>query len=95
MSYYQRSYYSFTDHGLQRCKERLKLQDLDDYQVHNEVFRLIKESTHKFETRQHIYIAAGNTRNYFVIDKFNNVIITCTPISAEKQMKLEMYDDYY
>jgi len=95
MSYYQRSHYTFTAHGLQRCKERLKLQGLDDYQVHSEVLKLIKASTHNFEAGQYLYIAAGNTRNYFVIDKLNNVIITCTPVSAEKQMKLETRDDYY
>ena len=89
MSYYQKDNHVFSYHGLQRCKERLGLKDIDDFQVHQEVMKLIRNSSHFFETKNEIYIAAGNTKQlYFVINKTNNLIITCTKISVEKQLTL-------
>jgi hypothetical protein len=89
MSYYSQQRYNFSTHGLQRCRQRLKLKDKKEYEVKEKVYQLIKESIFQFETNRDLYISAGkNTKLYFVINKENNLIITCSPISIEKQMQL-------
>ncbi|ATG97383.1 hypothetical protein [Mesoplasma lactucae] len=89
MSYYQRNSFHFTDHGLQRCRERLNLQGKDEWEVRDEVNRLMKESVHSFETKKDLYVSVGKSRTkYFVINKAGQCIITVTNVSAEKQLSL-------
>jgi len=88
MSYYYKSEYNFSDHALQRCKERLNMKNQSDSVVKKRVNELIKKSIRSFETKKEIYISAGNSDLFFVINKENNLIITCTKISVEKQLTL-------
>ncbi|ATZ16359.1 hypothetical protein JN01_0600 [Entomoplasma freundtii] len=92
MSYYFKHSYGFTDHGLQRCRERLKLTGLPDYEVKEKIMDLIKNSNYSFESKYDLYIRAGSKGQlYFVISKDSNVIITCSPVSPEKQLSLMDY----
>lgn len=93
MSYYYKHDYNFSYHGLQRCKERLRLKDVEDFKVKEIVMTLIKQSTHSFETNNEIYIKAGKSHNYFIINKTSNLIITCTQVSIEKQFSLMNNED--
>jgi len=95
MSYYLKSKYNFSTHGLERCKERLKMKNEPEYKVKEKVYDLIKKSIHSFEDNGTIHIAAGNSDLYFVINKANNLIITCTKISVSKQMELFDNDEDY
>ncbi|AVP49128.1 hypothetical protein [Williamsoniiplasma luminosum] len=88
MSYYYKHNYSFSYHGMQRVKERLNMKDVEDFKVKDEVMRLIKLSNSQFETRYDLYISAGNSQLYFVINKESNLIVTCTKVSVEKQLEL-------
>lgn len=95
MSYYYNFPYEFTDHAIARCRERLKLETADDILVRQKIIELIKKSNYQFETRDTLYIRAKNSGNlFFVIKKVDLTIITCTPVSVEKQMKLSLNDDY-
>lgn len=85
MSYYYKHNYQFSAHGIQRCRERLNLKGKDDFEVRDTVIKLIKKSNHSFETSRDLYLSAGNSNIYFVINKESNLIITATPVSAEKQ----------
>lgn len=94
MSYYFSFPYQFTSHGLSRCRERLKLGIIDDVLVKEKVIDLINKSKFQFETKNTLYIESGFQANlFFVINKVDNTIITCTPISIEKQMNLTFSDD--
>ncbi|AEM68812.1 hypothetical protein [Mycoplasma putrefaciens] len=88
MSYYYKHNFSFTYHGLQRAKERLKLQDKQDYEVKELCLKHIQSSTKSFESGSVLYISASNTNIFFVIDKKANLIITVTEISPAKQLKI-------
>ncbi|MCL8211173.1 hypothetical protein LD125_00323 [Mesoplasma sp. JKS002658] len=90
MSYYQQaSNFEYSDHGLQRVKERLKMKDKTDWEVREEVRRLVNLSTHGFEDNHYYYVGVGKSKDmFFVFSKDENVLITCTKISVEKQMKL-------
>ncbi|ATZ17325.1 hypothetical protein ELUMI_v1c06030 [Williamsoniiplasma luminosum] len=88
MSYYYKHNYSFSYHGMQRVKERLNMKGVEDFKVKDEVMRLIKLSNSQFETRYDLYISAGNSQLYFVINKESNLIVTCTKVSVEKQLEL-------
>ncbi|MDP4040762.1 hypothetical protein [Mycoplasma mycoides] len=88
MSYYYRHNFSFSYHGLQRAKERLKLKDKKDYEVKEICLEHIRNSTKSFMSGNEIYISASNTNIFFVVNKQNNLIITVTEISAEKQLRM-------
>ena len=90
MSYYQQANnFEYSDHGLQRVKERLKMKDKNDWEVREEVRRLIRLSTYSFEDNHYDYVSVGKSRDmFFVFSKDEHVLITCTKISVEKQMKL-------
>ncbi|PPE05147.1 hypothetical protein [Williamsoniiplasma lucivorax] len=88
MSYYYKHDYNFSYHGMQRVKQRLNMKDVEDFKVKDEVIKLIKFSTNQFETEKELYISAGNTQLFFVINKQSNLIVTCTKVSVERQWKL-------
>ncbi|WP_027063227.1 hypothetical protein [Mesoplasma seiffertii] len=88
MSFYYKHNYVFSDHGLQRCRERLNLKSAPDYEVKEAVIKHIQNSTRSFEAGNEIYISASNTQIYFIIDRRSNLIITATKISAEKQLSI-------
>ncbi|UWD35279.1 hypothetical protein NX779_01420 [Mycoplasma cottewii] len=88
MSYYYRHNFSFSYHGLQRAKERLKLKDKKDYEVKEICLDHIRNSTKSFHDSRYNYISASNTNIYFVVEKNSNLIVTVTEISAEKQWKM-------
>ncbi|ATZ18763.1 hypothetical protein ESOMN_v1c03810 [Williamsoniiplasma somnilux] len=94
MGYYFKHDYNFSYHGIQRCKERLNLKDKTDFEVKDEVMKLIKKSTKSFETEYEIYLSAGNTDLYFVINKSSKLIITATNISVEKQLRMISKGNY-
>ncbi|AGR42162.1 hypothetical protein [Spiroplasma diminutum] len=88
MSYYYKHEYGFSTHSIQRIRQRLKLADEEEFKLKDKILKMIEKSTLSFETSKHIYIKTSKTDIYFVIDKFQKVIITATPISAAKQLWL-------
>lgn len=88
MGYYYKHEYIFSCHGLQRCKERLKLKNLEDCKVKEKVLFFIKNSPLMFETKNDWYFQVQNTSFYIVVRKDNKLIITCSKVSVERQMSL-------
>lgn len=94
MAYYYSYPYEFTDHGIQRCRERLKLGTMDELLVKQKVIELINKSNYQFEAQGTLYIRAPQSGNlFFVINKADRLIITCAPVSIEKQMNLSLKED--
>lgn len=93
MSYYYSFPYEFTSHALTRCRERLKLGAMDDFLLRQKAIELIKNSNFQFETENNLYIRVVEKNNiFFVVSKRERVIITCAPISVEKQFSLSLND---
>ncbi|WP_342276652.1 hypothetical protein [Spiroplasma endosymbiont of Nebria brevicollis] len=88
MSYYYRNPYQFSYHGVARIRTRLKLQDLTDMQVREHCLKLISESHNIEETRSYKYIRVNKTNLYFVIKKDTNLILTISPMSPTKLLKV-------
>lgn len=94
MGYYYSYPYEFSSHALVRCRERLNLRELDDFLVRQKAFELIKNSNFQFETENNLYIRVVEKNNiFFVVNKRDRVIITCSPISVEKQFSLILSDN--
>ncbi len=88
MGYYFKHTYNFSDHGMQRCRERLKMKNNPEYEVKEKVMELISNSDSSFETKSDLYIKVPKSEFYFVINKASNTIITITKVSIEKQWRL-------
>ncbi|WP_338973067.1 hypothetical protein [Spiroplasma endosymbiont of Panorpa germanica] len=88
MSYYFKHNYVFSDHGLQRACERLKLNRENTFEAKEHCMKLIDKSTYEFETSNHIYIKIAKTELFFVVNKTNNLIITVTQMSVSKQLEV-------
>jgi len=49
----------------------------------------VKLSTYSFEDGYYDYVSVGKSKDmFFVFSKNEHILITCTKISVEKQMKL-------
>ncbi|QGS51956.1 hypothetical protein [Spiroplasma tabanidicola] len=94
MSYYYRHEFKFSDHGLQRIKQRLNLSESNEWEIKEKVLDMIENSTRNFETNDTIYIYTGKGNIFFVIAKREKLIITTTPISPERELKLINRDIY-
>ena len=95
MSYYYSFPYEFSTHALMRCRERLNLKGADDFLVREKTLSLVKRSNFQFETPSHIYIRVVEKNNLFlVVGKIDRVVVTCSPISVEKQMSLSLDDSW-
>ncbi|QBQ07716.1 hypothetical protein SGLAD_v1c05170 [Spiroplasma gladiatoris] len=94
MSYYYRHEFQFSDHAIKRIKQRLNLSGKDIWELKEQVLDLIENSTRCFETSKTIYIHTGKGNIFFVINKINKLIITTTPISAQKELELVSYDSW-
>ncbi|QEH61890.1 hypothetical protein SCHIN_v1c06930 [Spiroplasma chinense] len=88
MGYYYRHEFKFSDHALQRIRQRLNLGNEEEYLLKEKVLTMIEKSTQMFETSNHIYIHTRKNDIYFVIKKPEKLIVTATPISATKQLYL-------
>ncbi|WP_339020218.1 hypothetical protein [Spiroplasma endosymbiont of Atherix ibis] len=88
MSYYYKHEYNFSTHSIQRIRQRLNLENEEEFKLKEKILKLIGKSTYSFETSRNIYISTPKKDIYFVIDRVNKLIITATPISPEKQMWL-------
>lgn len=84
MSYYFKSYYSFSDHALARAKERLKLKHLSDLEITNYCLKLIESSHEIHETKNYSYINVNQTNLFFVLSKNENLIITLSPFKPDR-----------
>ncbi len=84
MSYYFKSKYQFSDHGLLRIKERLNLKEINDLELKNYCIKLIEASHEIYDAKDEQYIKINGKNLYFVIKKDNNLIITLTPMKPEK-----------
>lgn len=84
MSYYARSKYQFSEHGLLRIKDRLKLKTISDSELKNYCIKLIEASHEVYDAEDYWYVKVNGKNLYFVIKKNNNLIITLTPIKPEK-----------
>ncbi|AHI53891.1 hypothetical protein SSABA_v1c04840 [Spiroplasma sabaudiense Ar-1343] len=88
MSYYFKHNYSFSDHGLQRASERLRLKDMDFFSVKEHCMKLIDNSLYQFETSRHIYIKVAKSELFFVVNKLNNLVVTVTKMSVSRQLEV-------
>ncbi|MCL8209681.1 hypothetical protein LT318_00229 [Spiroplasma sp. JKS002670] len=84
MSYYFKSKYQFSDHGLLRIKNRLKVKKMSDLELKSYCEELIDTSHEIDETKTFKYVKVNKTNLYFIINKIDNLIITLTPIKPEK-----------
>ncbi|MDQ7983116.1 MAG: hypothetical protein REH79_02715 [Spiroplasma sp.] len=84
MSYYFKKKYKFSDHGFVRIKNRLKLKDKSDLEIINYCLSLIELSHEVYETKTLKYVKVNQTDLYFIINKFDNLIITLSPIKPGK-----------
>ncbi|ARU91565.1 hypothetical protein SCLARK_00960 [Spiroplasma clarkii] len=88
MGYYYRHEFKFSDHSIQRIKQRLNLGNSEEYLLKEKVLDMIEKSTKCFETSTHLYIHTKKQDIYFVIKLPEKLIITATPISIAKQLQL-------
>ncbi len=92
MSFYNKSHYQFSNHAIQRIKERLTIPKDSELAVKNFVIRQIENSSYQFSGDKFLYvdISSGNKyRDFFiVIDKNTNLIITVTKMSGSKILSL-------
>lgn len=84
MSYYLKNKYNFSDHGLLRIKNRLKIKEINDLELRNYCSKLIESSYEIYETKTYKYVKINETDLYFIINKIDNLIITLTPIKPGK-----------
>ncbi|ATZ21497.1 hypothetical protein [Mesoplasma tabanidae] len=88
MSYYYKPSMGYSVHALQRAKERLKLQNKQDWEVKEAIKNHIFNSTKTFKINGMLYLSASNTNIFFVINESSNTLVTVTLVSAEKQLRL-------
>lgn len=88
MSYYAKSKYQFSDHGLFRIKNRLKMKAISDLELKNYCSRLIETSHDVYDTEDCIYVKINGKELYFVINKNNNLIVTLRPMKPEKLLAI-------
>lgn len=93
MGYYYQYNFIFTYHGIQRLRERLNLKKLQDYQIKEQVIKMIEDAYDIVVTSKHHYIGIENItissgKIYVVVDKKSNTIITATPISGNKMLSI-------
>lgn len=88
MSYYYTYDYKFSTHALQRIKQRLNIQHMDDFEAKAHVIKLIQNHGNEYEDQTHAYFQVAGKNLYFVIHKSDNVIVTLTPMSSEKLLGL-------
>lgn len=84
MSYYYRNKYSFSYHALNRIRERLALEELNDFELKFYCTNLIENSSNVTTTTKHQYVKINNQNLYFIIDNQTNLIKTISPLSAHK-----------
>lgn len=92
MSYYYKHQFSFSDHGFQRIKQRLGFKNLNDFEAKDKAMKLIELSMRNYEDREYYYVQAGDLDLFFVIKKSTNLILTLTPMSSEKLLKIYSND---
>jgi hypothetical protein len=92
MSYYYTHEFKFSTHGLQRIKQRLKIQHLDDFAAKNYVIKLLDNVGNQFEDRDNLYYQVAGQNLYFVIKKSDKVIVTLTPMTPEKLLSIYEHD---
>ncbi len=88
MSYYYSHQFQFSTHGLQRIKERLNIKHMDDFQAKDHCIKLLENHGDYFEDRNFRYYQVLQKNLYFVVQKDGDVIVTLTPISPSKMLKL-------
>lgn len=88
MSYYFRYEFKFSDHSIQRIKQRLNLKDTEDFILKEKVLDMIENSQSSFQTTNHLYIHTTKSNIYFVVKIPEKLIITATPISITKQLEI-------
>lgn len=93
MGYYYQHNFIFAYHGIQRLKERLNLKKLQDYQIKEQVIKMIEDTYDIVVTSKHHYIGIENLKInggkiYVVVDRRSNTIITATPISDSKMLSI-------
>lgn len=88
MSYYFRNPYQFSYHGIGRIRTRLKLQNLNDFQLREYCLTLINEAYDIEETKSFKYVRVNKTHLYFVIRKDVNLILTISPMSSTKLLTI-------
>lgn len=84
MSYYARNKYQFSEHGLLRVRNRLKMKEMSDLELKSYCSKLIETSHEVYETEDFNYVKINKKELYFIIKKIDNLIITLTPIKPEK-----------
>ncbi|WP_338969268.1 hypothetical protein [Spiroplasma endosymbiont of Labia minor] len=95
MSYYFQHNLQFTTHGMQRIKQRLNMNDLDDFEVKEKCVNYVEKSPYFFETKTDLYFELPiKKRMFFIVKKKDMTIITCTPISVEREYILTSGDNY-
>lgn len=90
MSYYSPSRIEFTNHALARAAERIKeCRGLDEVDLILKLREIFARSVFDFEDNEYYYYAINvKTGLYFIIDKFEGLVISITNISYNKKLQL-------
>ncbi|AHF58197.1 hypothetical protein [Spiroplasma eriocheiris] len=91
MGYYYQHNFNFSYHGLQRIKERIAdFKAMDEWIIKEKIIKMIDNSTDRIETTRNFYIKLDDFKNnlYVVINKYNNLIVTVTPMSPQKLLEI-------
>lgn len=93
MSFYYKSKYRFSYHALNRIRERLSLNHLNDLGLQSYCEKLINEASDVIITSKHKYVRINNIDLYFIIENNQNLVKTISPLSASKLLQVIEDDD--
>lgn len=90
MSYYSPSRIEFTNHALARAAQRIKeCRGLDEVDLIYKLRKIFASSQYDFEDDQYCYYAINvRTGLYFIIDKYEGIVVSITNISYNKKLQL-------
>ncbi len=92
MSYYSKEPYIFSNHALQRIKERIELPSNQRLSVKKYISSLIMKSTYQFIYQNYLYVSISdhnkNYDMYAVIDESSKVVVTVSRMSRGKILNL-------
>ncbi len=90
MSYYSPNNIEFTNHALARAAQRIKeCRGLDEVDLICKLRKIFAKSQYDFEDDQYCYYAIDTrTGLYFIIDKYEGIVVSITNISYNKKLQL-------